>query len=235
METLGRSPTTMREYRRIVDKIVNPELGRMKLSKLSARHLDSLYAKLIARGLKPISVRHVHTLMGAALHQAERWGIVDINVCRRAQPPSVHAEQVTTPDAEHVRAIIAEAEKRDPGLAALLLLGAATGARRGELCALRWSDLDLKSGTLTVARSVFQTPNKGWAEKPTKTHQVRRVALDDYAKAVLLRYRASVDQLAEELGLTIPADAFMFSRSPAGAEPLRPNVVTDFTIRMAKA
>ena len=236
LDTVGRSPTTMKEYRRIVDKIVNPELGRLKLSKLSARHLDDLYAKLVARGLKPSSVRHVHTLLGAALHQAERWGAVDRNVARRAQPPPVHAGQVKSPDVEAVRAIIAKAEKAEPAMAVLLFLGAVTGARRGELCALRWSDLDLEGGkTLTIARSVYQTPNKGWAEKSTKTHQVRQVALDDYAESVLRKYRVEVERLAKDLGLVVPHDAYMFSRSPVGAEPIRPNIVTDFMIRMSKA
>ncbi len=235
LELLGRSPTTMREYRRIVEKIVIPDLGTIKLSKLTARHLDDLYARLTTRGLKPLSVRHVHTLLGAALHQAERWGLVVTNVSRRAQPPPVHAEVAKAPEASTVRAFIAHAEKVDPSLAVLLFLGAATGARRGELCALRWSDLNLESGTLTIARSVYQTPKKGWAEKPTKTHQARRVALDAQAKMVLKRYRADVDELARELGLLVPPDGFMFSRSPTGAEPLRPNVVTDFMIRMASA
>jgi integrase len=235
LETLGRSPTTLREYGRIVEKIVNPELGRVKLSKVSARHLDDLYAKLTARGLKPTSVRHVHTLLSAALHQAERWGLVDVNVARRAQPPPVHAQQVSAPEVETVRAMVAKAEESDPMLAALLLLGAATGARRGELCALRWTDFDAKSGTLTIARSVYQIADKGWAEKPTKTHQVRRVALDDFAVSILRAHRDQVDLLADQLGIAAESDAFMFSRSPAGLEPVRPNVVTDFTVRMAKA
>jgi integrase len=225
----------MREYNCLVEKVVEPELGKVKLSKLTARHLDGLYAKLIARGLKPISVRHVHTLLGAALHQVERWGKVETNVSRRAEPPSVHGNQVQAPNPEVVRAIIAQAEKSEPTLAVLLFLAAATGAHRGELCALRWSDIDWKTGTLTVARSVYQTANKSWAEKGTKTHQVRRVALDDYTQGNLRRYRTDVEHLAEDLGLEVPDGAFIFSRSPVGVEPIRPNVVTDFMARMARA
>ena len=234
LETLGRSPTTLREYRRMVEKVVNPELGTVRLSKLTARRLDDLYADLTRRGLKPLTVRHVHTMLGAALHQAERWGMVGHNVARKAQPPPVHSEPVKAPNAETVRVIIAQAENVDRSLAALFFTAAMTGARRGELCALRWSDVDLDTGMLTIARSVYQTPERGWAEKPTKTHQVRRVALDGYSNSVLRRYRAQVDELAQGLGLSVPADGFMFSRSPTGSEPIRPNVVTDFMTRMAK-
>jgi integrase len=234
LETLGRSPTTLREYRRIVDRVVKPELGKVKLSRLSARQLDDLYAKLTTRGLKPTSVRHVHTLLGAALHQAERWGLVDINVSRRAQPPSVHVQQAKAPEVDAVQAIIAEAGEADPTLGILLFLGAVTGARRGELCALRWSDFNTETGILTIARSVYQTTSKGWAEKPTKTHQARRVALDDYAASLLMQHRDRIDELADKIGLEVRSDAFMFSRSPEGSEPIRPNILTDFTSRIAK-
>ena len=53
-------------------------------------------------------------------------------------------------------------------------------------------------------------------EKDTKTHQVRRIGLDDLGLEILRRHRESVDKLAEELGVTVASDTFMFSRSPAG-------------------
>ena len=62
----GSSPTTMREYSRIADKVVRPELGKIKLSKLTARDLDGLYSRLTAKGNKATTVRRVHALIGAA-------------------------------------------------------------------------------------------------------------------------------------------------------------------------
>ncbi|MHB8220886.1 MAG: tyrosine-type recombinase/integrase, partial [Acidimicrobiales bacterium] len=76
----SRSPTTIREYRRLANVVVKPELGTVTLSKLTARHLDNLYAKLTAKGNKATTVRRVHALIGTALHQAERWDLVDQNV-----------------------------------------------------------------------------------------------------------------------------------------------------------
>jgi integrase len=65
------------------------------------------------------------------------------------------------------------AEKIDPTVATMLLVAALTGGRRGELYALRWSDLDPKERTLTIARTVYEKPGQRWGEKPTKTHQSR--------------------------------------------------------------
>jgi integrase len=231
----GRSPTTLREYRRIADKVLRPEVGKLKLSKLTARDLDALYAKLTAKGNKATTVRRVHALIGAALHQAERWDLVDRNVSLRATPPPVHAPAIEAPDPAEVQRIIAAADAIEPALASMLLLAALTGARRGELCALRWSDLDDKAGTLTIARSVYEMAGGGWAEKTTKTHQARRIGLDELGLAILKRHRDQVDALALELDATVAPDAFMFSRSPAGLEPIRPDVLTKFTIRVAQA
>jgi len=233
-ESLGRSPTTLKKYRQITEAVVRPELGNVRLSVLSARHLDRLYAKLTKRGNAATTVRRVHALIGAALAQAERWGYVERNVARRASPPPVHAAQVTAPSPEEVQAMLKVAEDIEPMLAVLLLVAALTGARRGELCALRWNDLDTKAGALTIARSVYEVDGETCAEKPTKTHQARTIGLDALGLEALRRHRAAVAQLADDLALDVPDDAFMFSRSPVGAEPIRPDVVTKFTLRVAK-
>lgn len=87
----------MREYRGIAEKVVRPELGKTKLKALTASQLDSLYPRLTKKGNKATTVRRVHSLIGAMLHQAEKWDLVDRNVARRATPPPVQAAQVTAP------------------------------------------------------------------------------------------------------------------------------------------
>jgi integrase len=228
------SPTTMRKYRSIAENVVRPELGQVRLSKLTAGHLDRLYAKLTAKGNEPTTVRRVHALIGAALHSAERWDLVDRNVARRADPPPVRPAQIVAPSPAEVQAILTAADELEPGLATLLLLAALTGARRGELCALRWDDLDAEAGTLTIARSVYETAGGSWGEKGTKSHQVRKIGLDPLALEALRRHRAAVEATATGLGLDIPDDAFMFSRSPIGSEPARPDIVTRFANRAAE-
>jgi integrase len=231
----NRSPTTMRKYQDIADRVVVPELGKIKLKALTARQLDTLYSKLTAKGNKATTVRRVHALIGAALHQGERWDMVEINVARKASPPPIHQEQIHAPSPDEVRAIITAAEKIEPPLAALLLLGALTGARRGELCALRWIDVNEDDQTLTIARSVYETEAGGWAEKGTKTHQVRTIGLDELALTVLGKHRRACEDIASGLKLKLLSDGFIFSRSPVGAEPIRPDVVSKFTKRVATA
>ena len=80
--------TEVPEYRR---DVVKPELGKIRLSRLSAHDLNRLYAKLTAKGNKATTVRRVHALLSAALHYAENGNMVDRNVARKAQPPAVQA------------------------------------------------------------------------------------------------------------------------------------------------
>ena len=99
---------------------------------------------------------------------------------------------------------------------------------------MRWSDIDWQDGTLLISRSVYEVVGGGFRIKDTKSHSIRRVGLDDLGLAILRRHWASVSAVAHELGVTVGPGAFMFSRSPAGLEPIRPGVVSKFTTRVAE-
>jgi integrase len=153
------------------------------------------------------------------------------NVAERARPPQVRQRPGVAPSVEAVRAIVAAAEDRDPRLAPLLMLGALTGMRRGELCALRWSDADLDRGELDVSRNVVVAVG-GLAEKSTKTDRFRRVALDEVAVLVLRTHRANVNRWAGEAGAIVPDNAYVFSPYVDESRPFRPDNVTSFFIRV---
>ena len=190
-ERLDLSPTTMRTYRAQIEGTIRPRLGKVPLNRLTAKHLDDLYGSMKAEGKVAKTIRNHHAIISSALHQAVRWGWARSNVAELAKPPRVAHRRVTAPSVDDVRAIIVAAEERDPRLAPLLMLGALTGMRRGELCALRWSDVKLDVGEIEVARSLVVVPG-GLAEKTTKTDKVRRVALDEVGVALLTQHRAQV-------------------------------------------
>jgi integrase len=108
-----------------------------------------------------------------------------------------------------------------------------TGARRGELCAIRREDLDLNAQVLSV-RTGLKLVNREWVRLDTKTHQQRRIALDDDTTAVLREHLARIDSVAAQLGITIGPDGYLFTLSPDASEPLKPDTVTQRYDRMAK-
>ena len=230
-ERLDRSPTTVRNYKSQVEKSIRPPLGKIKVNRLSARHLDELYGAMKQQGSAAKTIRNVHAIISSALHQAVRWGWVRENVADRARPPRITQRRVNPPSVEAVRAVVTAAEVRDPRLAPLLMLAALTGMRRGELCALKWSDVDLQAGVLDVSRSVVVTGG-GLAEKTTKTDRFRRVALDEVGVLLLRQHRGNVEDLAAQADTEIPPDAFVFSPYLDGRNPFRPDTVTSFFIRV---
>ena len=120
--------------------------------------------------------------------------------------------------------VLALADERDAALACLLRLAAVTGARRGELCALRWSDLDRTS--LRISRSLYGSRQDQLMEKDTKTHAVRRVSLDPETLEVVIGHRNQCRLRAKACGLRLPENAFIFSSEPSGTLPWRPGRVT---------
>jgi integrase len=233
-ERLDLSPTTLRTYRAQIKGTIRPRLGKVKLHQLTAKHLDDLYGSMKEAGSSPKTIRNHHAIISSALHQGVRWGWVRSNVAERARPPRVAHRRVQAPAVEVVREVIEEAERRDPRLAPLLMLAALTGMRRGELCALRWTDVDLTLGVLDVSRSVVVVPG-GLAEKTTKTDRSRKVALDPVGIALLTAHKAHVEQWNADAGGELASDAFVFSPFIEGATPFRPDNVTSFFIRVRDA
>ncbi len=150
------------------------------------------YGDLLARGLSPSSVRRFHSVLHAAFDHAVKWGMIPNNSADRATPPGPARTSLSAPDVADVQRLIAAAQQPSPILALAIVLAAVTGARRGELCALRWSDINWQRRVLTIVRSL--TVIDGVAtEGPTKTHQRRTVALDDALKRDIFVCRLSVE------------------------------------------
>jgi integrase len=112
----------------------------------------------------------------------------------------------------------------------VVALAAACGARRNELLALRWTDLDAPGNTLRIERALEQTKKFGIRVKPPKTKRgLRTVDLDDSTLAVVLAEREKLQRLlagipagaAVDLALVrLPAAALMFPAMPEAGEEL---------------
>jgi integrase len=230
-DRMDLSPTTMRTYRAQIEQTIRPRLGKVPANRLTSKHLDELYGAMKAAGRAPKTIRNHHAIVSSALHQGVRWGWVRNNVAERAKPPRVAHRKVKAPTVDGVRSVLDAAEQRDPRLAPLFILAALTGMRRGELCALRWSDVDLDLGELEVSRSIVVVPG-GLAEKTTKTDRSRSVALDPVGVSLLEEHRLRVADSAGRADVSLEADAFVFSPEIDCSKPYRPDNITSFFCRV---
>ncbi len=226
------SPTTVREHKRTVEKIIKPALGSVDLRKLDAGMLNDLYVSLRTRErpLSASSVRRVHAVISAALAQAVKEDKLASNPADRATPPSVRQAPKVAPSPEDVQAMIATADQNDPDMATFIALAAVTGARRGELCGLRWGDVDFDRATLTIERSVAVVSGR-WVTKGTKTHAGRVLALDPFGEEVLRRQRARHEDRAADLGVELTDDTPVLTYNLE--RPISPDTVSHYVRRIA--
>lgn len=234
------SPTTMRGYRQATANYLVPVLGHMHVGKIRGRHLDQLYQDMLegrrsrsGAPLNPATVRQVHAVIRGALGQAVRWEMVPANVALAASPPKLRKYELEPPSVAQISAAF-EAIEHDPHLTMFLRLAATTGARRGEVCALRWSDFDLTSMVVTIAHSVVDLSGEALTVKGTKTGGVKRLALDARTVDMLTEYRAQQVAQAKRNRTRLVADPYLFVGRPDGSVPWRPNTVTLAWSRLRK-
>ena len=165
------SPKTRERYRQIANKQVIPNIGQVPLQKLRPVHLADLYAKLLKAGLSPRTVGHVHRLLHRALGHAGTWGVAQQNVAALVKPPKVDSEEIVILTSEQVGDLLRHVEGRT--LRPIIALALATGARRGELLALRIKDFNPDARTIRIERSLEQT-KAGLRFKPPKTRNGKR-------------------------------------------------------------
>ena len=218
--------TTVREYRRMVATRLGPDLGALTLRRLTTQRLDVYYAGLARdQGLSPATVRHLHALVRGALAQAVKWGWIPTNAAATASPPRPRKREITPPAMTDTRALLDAADEHDVEFGALLSVLAATGARRGEACGLRWSDIDVESSTVSIRRSVASVAG-GTIVKDTKTHAARRIAIDGETMAVFARHRDRMETRARACAVDFDPDGFVFTSTGDGSAPLHPDTVT---------
>jgi len=239
LEVADLAWSTRVTYQGYVDRAILPALGHVPLRRLDTATLDRFYTTLRARGgtggtpLSPATVRQVHAILRRALDQAARWGWIPANPAALASPPRPGPADIRPPTSEEVSRLLAVTYATDPDFAVLLWLAATTGARRGELCALRWSGVDLDAAELVVVRNLIVRGGQ-LVEKDTKTHAARRIALFDDSVALLHEHQRRCAQRAQACGAELAPDAYVFSFDPASRQPMNPDSVTHRFGRFAK-
>ncbi|MGF1652915.1 MAG: tyrosine-type recombinase/integrase, partial [Actinomycetales bacterium] len=254
LDVLDVGERTRASYVGYVNRYIRPVLGRLPAGAVDGETLDSLYAELrrcrdrcdgrqrtdhraegahdcnercrahVCRPLAAASIRQLHWVLSGAYERAVRWRWVAVSPVPSAQPPAPPRPNPTPPSPEEAARILAAAWE-DPAWGAFLWLAMTTGARRGELCALRRRDLDLDQGVLTVHASVYGRRSAPKI-KDTKTHQQRRIALDAETIDVLRRHTEEQDAVAARLGVRLDSTAFLFSGDPDCSTPPVPDSVS---------
>jgi len=216
-------PTTWQHYAGNVEAHVLPRLGGASLSRLGPAQLNAFYADLLeagrrdgSGGLSPKTVRHVHTMLHKALHDAVRWGHLSRNPADLASPPVPRTADMRTWSPEQLRTFLASV--RGDRLYAAWVLMATTGMRRGEVLGLQWDEVDLDHYRVSVVRSLVAVTYGEVVLSEPKTAKGRRsVALDPATVAALEAHRQAQRAEREVAGELWRDQGFVFCKEDGSA------------------
>lgn len=145
-------PKTLAGYRTAVHHHLNPGIGAHRMDRIQAEHIERLYRKLSAKGLKPATVHQAHRTLRTALNEAMRRGHIAHNPVLIAKAPRQVEQEIDPFTVEEAQRILKETEQRRNGVRFALAL--TLGLRQGEALGLQWRDVDLQAGTLTIRRAI---------------------------------------------------------------------------------
>ena len=211
---------TYERYEAILRLHVRPTLGSLPLAKLRPLHLQHLYAQLQLDGMSAAGVGKVHARLHTALRQAVRWQMLPFNPADGVELPRVErrAPQALT-DAEAAR-LLRIAQLPDAHgqtrMFAPLVVTLATGLRRGELLGLRWRDVDLDGGALSVVQALEQDAHGVHVKTPKTARSRRRITLPPFAAQVLRAHRSTQDEKRLKAGANWKSGDFVFASTDGG-------------------
>lgn len=217
----------LRAYRNHVNGHIIPAIGAVRLTELQARHIEAAKVKWAAtppvRGaddvISPRTVRHIFATLKSALNRAKRQRIIAVNPCELVDAPAAERKEMQALDIPAAAALLRAFEGTI--LDAPIITAIGTGLRRGELLALRWGDVDLNAGTLTVQRAIEHENGKTRFKEPKTKRSRRTINLPPFVTERLRRHRVEQAERFLRDGFGRPAaDTLLFER---GGEPWIPN------------
>jgi integrase len=168
---------TVRRYENVWKVHIEKTIGRERISSLTPYEVERYFRKLKNSGCGRETVRYVRSVLNRACRLARKWSGNELpNPVQDTELPtwplSDSREPIRAPTTKEVRLILKKAQQLDPRYAVCLRIIAATGIRRGEAGALRWSDIDWRKSTITIDEAVI--PSNGGAAQDKNEHSAGR-------------------------------------------------------------
>jgi len=215
---------TLADYTSLLETYVRPVIGLLRLSDIRSTDVRKLYKALRDRELSPRTVRYVHTVLSKALKEAE---CLDANPCSKVKLPKLIKSKPRSLLKDEVNKFLDAA--KDDRLHALFVVAIHSGMRPSELLALRWADVDLDTGFVSIQRGLtWNRKGGGYEVGPPKTASSNRcIVLPASARQALSKHR--VRQHEERLALgSAYSDSDLVFATTIGT-PLQPRNVIGAT------
>ncbi len=206
-------------HRQLVQRQIAPRIGNVPVRKLTPTHIEAFEAELqrsgyvkgrkAGQGLTAQTVLHVHRTLSQALAHAVKARVLFKNPAEQVKPPRPPRREIAILSKPEIAMLLRSAEATSLYLP--VLVGVTTGARRGEILGLRWSDIDLKAGRLTVNQSLERLRGKTTLKPPKTAGSRRTITLPALTVEALSAHRAAQARIG--------TDELVFSHSGIPWDP----------------
>jgi len=225
-------PTTLAGYRATVENHIIPRIGDVLVQKITAAKIQAMYGAMIADGKGARTVQLVHLRLQQALAVAVQWDILSRNPCDRVKQPRNQRKELRTWNREDVRRFLDVAN--GDTYAPLWEIALATGMRRGELLGIRWQDIDLARGTLTVQQAVTLLHDKAIIQQPKSAASRRTIRLPAHCIAALQAHKDRRAFGATQRAISDDAPDLVFTNTHGGIVHPR-NLIRNFDLIVTRA
>jgi integrase len=231
------APRTVEGYETIIRCHVVPSIGSISLTQLKPEHIQRYYSETLSNGrcsnngaLSSTTVRQHHMVLHRALHMAVRWGLISRNPADAIEPPRCQRPEMRVMCEDDVQTFLCGA--KSTAYYALFYLALFTAMRRSELLALRWSDVDVVLGQISVSRSLHRLRGGSVIFRQPKTAKGRRtVALSPSTTLTLREHKEKQEHTRLALGKPLQESDLVFSQFDGS--PLLPETVSQAWRRLA--
>jgi integrase len=220
----GRADKTITDYRYLHQKWFSPAIGAKPVKSIESSVMDGLFGQMRREGLSASRLNQAKALYAPFFRWAKRRGMVLRNPMVDFEMPTstYRSKERTPPEVEELTLLLATAVEVTPEIAPLLVLGAVTGTRRGELVAIPRSAVAWTKNQITVDTAIT---SKGKV-KSTKTRRGRTFHVDAETIAMLQRHCDHLDERARTAGIELASDPFLFSLAADCSKPMPPDYFT---------
>lgn len=224
-----RRPHTVRRYRQVMADHVLPVIGSLRLDRVKPAHVQQVLDAVAAKGLKARSRVETRAILGSMMSSAVKGQLIAMNPVSAVEAPSSTRAELNVPTVAELVRLMAAADGTPWEIP--LRLAATSGARRGEVLALRWSDVDLDRARIRIVRGLQRVDGRLVFMEPKTDRARREVALLPEMVERLRRWR--VEQAEKRLRLgTAWVDEDLVCERGDGA-PLDLDAFTHATKRLA--
>jgi integrase len=228
----GRLPRT--EHHADGEHSCDQRCGPLRDHRTTRPHVcDARCRPHVCRPMKPATILRIHSIISSALDLAVRYEWAERNVAKNARPPHPRKREPDPPSPDQAARLLNLVWTEDEEFGLYLWTAFTTGARRGEVSALRENRFDFKSQQVRLARNYLVKQGQR-IEKAPKDGEGRVLSLDLLTCELFQERFQRRRSVARALGVQVPEDAFAFSPDPAGREPWNPDTMTHRYRRYAR-